>query len=161
MIKYSLVCDKEHEFESWFADSGAFDTQAKRGFVECPHCQSTKVSKAIMAPRIGRSDKRARAMDTPAQTGGASEPNAPGASQVALLDERQKAVRAMIHELHRKIVETSTDVGSRFPQEARKMHEGEIPYRSIYGQATVEEAKALVEDGVPVLPIPTLPEERN
>ena len=162
MIKYSLVCDNGHEFESWFADSDAFDTQAKRGFVECPHCRSTKVSKAIMAPRIVRTDRGSPVADTPAQDGGPPAANAAAApQQVALLDERQQAVRAMIHELRRRIVETSTDVGARFPQEARKMHEGEIPHRSIYGQATLEEAKALVEDGVPVMPIPTLPEERN
>jgi hypothetical protein len=165
MIKYSLVCENAHEFESWFPDSGAFDTQAKRGFVECPHCGSTKVSKAIMAPHIGRSRKGAPASDVEAPKDGppapANVPAAPAPQQVALLDERQQAVRAMIHELHRRIVETSTDVGARFPQEARKMHEGEIPHRSIYGQATLEEAKALVEDGIPVMPIPTLPEERN
>jgi hypothetical protein len=162
MIKYSLVCDNGHEFESWFADSDAFDTQAKRGFVECPHCRSTKVAKAIMAPRIGRSGKDAPAADvrTPDNGARAADALAPP-QQVALLDERQQAVRALIHELHRRIVETSTDVGTRFPQEARKMHEGEIPHRSIYGQATLEEARALVEDGVPVMPIPTLPEERN
>jgi hypothetical protein len=162
MIKYSLVCDKGHEFESWFADSDAFDTQAKRGFVECPHCRSTKVAKAIMAPRIGRSGKGAPAADVRTPDSGARAADAPAPpQQVALLDERQQAVRAMIHELHRRIVETSTDVGTRFPQEARKMHEGEIPHRSIYGQATLEEARALVEDGVPVMPIPALPEERN
>lgn len=163
MIKYSLVCDKGHEFESWFADSGAFDKQAKRGFVECPHCRSTNVSKAIMAPRIGRSDRSAPATDTRTQSSGPlAVANAPAApQQVALLDERQQAVRAMIHELHRRIAETSTDVGTRFPQQARKMHDGEIPHRAIHGQATLEEAKALVEDGVPVMPIPVLPEERN
>jgi hypothetical protein len=162
MIKYSLVCDKGHEFESWFADSDAFDTQAKRGFVECPHCRSTSVAKAIMAPRIGRSGKGAPPTDARPQGSGAPAADAPAPPQpVALLDERQQAVRALIHELHRRIAETSTDVGTRFPQEARKMHEGEIPHRAIHGQATLEEAKALVEDGVPVMPIPTLPEERN
>jgi hypothetical protein len=80
---------------------------------------------------------------------------------MALLDERQQAMRAMIRELHQKITENSVDVGSSFPEEARRMHEGETPQRSIRGQATFEEAKALVEDGIPVLPIPTLPEDRN
>lgn len=172
MIKYSLVCDKGHEFESWFAGSEAFDTQAKRGFVECPQCRSTKVSKAIMAPRILRTGRGSPAAEAPAadvpeqecppaeRGSPAKEP--PSAPQpVALLDERQLAVRAMIHELHQRIRETSTDVGNRFPQEARKMHEGEIPRRAIHGQASLEEAKALVEDGIPVLPIPALPEERN
>jgi hypothetical protein len=165
MIKYSLVCDKGHEFESWFANSDAFDTQAKRGLVECPHCGSTKVGKAIMAPRVVRTDRGARVIDVKAQEeqpsgGGVTEmPAAP--QQVALLDERQQAVRAMIHELHRRMVENSTDVGTRFPEEARKMHQGDTPHRSIYGQASLEEAKALVEEGIPVMPVPTLPEERN
>lgn len=167
MIKYSLVCDKGHEFESWFPNSDAFDTQAKRGFVECPQCRSTKVTKAIMAPRIARSDRGRRSVDISAQDASAKDSgprpaNVPAPpQQVALLDERQQAVRAMIHELRRKIVENSTDVGTSFPDQARKMHEGEIPQRSIYGQATLEEAEALVEEGVPVMPVPILPEERN
>jgi hypothetical protein len=166
MIKYSLVCNKAHEFESWFSDSAAYDAQAERGLVECPHCGSIKVGKAIMAPRIGRTDReRPFAGPTPqSEAGGdaalAAEPQ-PQPQRVALLDERQQAMRAMIHELHRKIVENSTDVGPRFPEEARKMHLGETPQRSIYGQASLEEAKALIEEGVPVLPVPTLPEERN
>ena len=167
MIKYSLVCDKTHEFESWFSDSEAFDTQARRGLVECPYCRSTKISKAIMAPRIARTDRgapkaAARAQGEPDNNAVAPATEAPAQPQrVVLLDERQQALRAMIHELHRKIVENSTDVGTRFPEEARKMHQGDIPQSSIYGQASLEEAKALVEEGVPVMPIPTLPEERN
>jgi hypothetical protein len=104
-----------------------------------------------------------RAKEAPANdSGAATAPAAPEApQQVALLDERQQAVRAMIHELHRKIVENATDVGKSFPEEARKMHQGDVPQRSIYGHASLEEAKALVEDGVPVMPMPVLPEERN
>ncbi|HWG05764.1 MAG TPA: DUF1178 family protein [Beijerinckiaceae bacterium] len=166
MIKYSLVCDKAHEFESWFSNSAAYDVQAGRGLVECPHCGSTHVGKAIMAPRIARTDREQRVAAPASQpeAGGdaalPAEPQ-PQPQRVALLDERQQAVRAMIHELHRKIVENSTDVGPRFPEEARKMHLGETPQRSIYGQASLEEAQALVEEGVPVMPVPTLPEERN
>ena len=168
MIKYSLVCDKAHEFESWFSNSAAYDAQAERGLIECPQCGSIKIGKAIMAPRIARTDREqpvAIAAPQPQPEGGgeAALPAEiqPPPQRVALLDERQQAMRAMIRELHQKIVENATDVGPRFPEEARKMHLGETPQRSIYGQATLEEAKALVEDGVPVMPVPTLPEERN
>jgi hypothetical protein len=164
MIKYSLVCDKAHEFESWFSNSAAYDQQVERGLVECPHCSSIKIAKAIMAPRIARKDRErpaAGAAPQPETIVEAAVPAEPQPQRVALLDERQQAMRDMIRELHSKIVENATDVGPRFPEEARKMHLGETPQRSIYGQASLEEAKALIEEGVPVLPVPTLPEERN
>ena len=155
MIKYSLVCDAAHEFESWFPGSESYEEQARRGFVECPHCQSTKVSKAIMAPNVARKDRDA----APAEPATPAPPAAP--QPVALLDEKQQHLRAMIRDLHEKIVASSDDVGESFPEEARKMHEGETPARSIRGKASFEEARALLEDGIPVLPIPDLPEERN
>ncbi len=165
MIKYSLVCESAHGFESWFPDSASYDTQVKRGLVECPTCQSKQVSKAMMAPAIStsrRKEARREAMQAVAEATPAPTPEAAPVQQpVALLDERQQAVRAMIRELHEKLTENSTDVGSSFPEEARRMHDGETPQRSIHGQATFEEAKALVEEGIPVLPLPTLPDDRN
>jgi hypothetical protein len=160
MIKYALVCDQGHDFESWFPSSDSYDTQVKRGFVECPACQSRKVSKALMAPAVSTSRKR-RAMRTPVEAQ-AADPATPATPQpVALLDERQQQMRAMIRELHRKLTEHSTDVGESFPAEARRMHEGESPKRTIHGQATLEEARALVEEGIPVMPLPPLPDEKN
>ncbi len=158
MIKYTLVCDASHEFESWFPGSESYEEQARRGFVECPLCQSTKVSKAIMAPHVARKDRDAMpaVASAPAVPAVASPPQ-----QVALLDEKQQHLRAMIRELHEKIVASSDDVGASFPEEARKMHDGETPVRSIRGKATFEEARSLLEDGIPVMPIPDLPEERN
>lgn len=162
MIKYALVCDAAHEFESWFASSESYDTQVRRGFVTCPYCQSPKISKAVMAPNVARTDKasRDRALRPPEPS---NDAGAPGVQpqQMALLDERQQALREMIRELHEKIVESSDDVGAAFPEEARRMHDGETPARSIRGKASFEEARALLEDGIPVLPIPDLPEERN
>ena len=156
MIKYALVCDASHEFESWFPGSDSYEEQARRGFVECPFCQSTKVSKAIMAPNVARKDRYAPANDS------APLPVPPPApQQVALLDEKQQHLRAMMRELHEKIVATSDDVGEAFPEEARKMHDGETPARSIRGKASFEEARSLLDEGIPVLPIPDLPEERN
>jgi hypothetical protein len=155
MIKYSLVCDASHEFESWFPGSESYEEQSRRGFVECPLCQSTKVSKAIMAPNVARKDRDVTAASD------AAAPAAPAPQQVALLDEKQQHLRAMMRELHEKIVASSDDVGEAFPEEARKMHEGETPARSIRGKASFEDARSLLEEGIPVLPIPDLPEERN
>ena len=159
MIKYALICEADHEFESWFPDSASYDKQVKRGLVTCPVCDSAKISKAIMAPNIARKDKdrviAADNDDTP------SVPAVPAPQNIALLDEQQQQLRGMIRELHEKIVANTDDVGENFPEEARKMHDGETPARSIRGKASFEEARELLEDGIPVLPIPDLPEERN
>ncbi len=156
MIRYSLICDNTHEFESWFADSASFDTQAKRGFVECPFCHSKKVSKALMTPAVSTRGRKSAMRDDQPAAATAETPH-----PVALLDAKQQQMRAMIRELHNKLTENSTDVGSNFPAEARKMHDGDEPKRSIHGQATFAEAKALAEEGIPVLPLPGLPEEAN
>ena len=165
MIKYSLICEKGHEFESWFSDSDSYDTQAKRGFVECPFCQSKKVSKALMAPSVSTSRRRAAMRAPESGAAGEASPSAQPAESapqpVALLDDKQKQMRAMIRDLHQKLTENSTDVGSGFSSEARKMHDGESPKRSIHGQATFEEARSLAEDGIAVLPLPSLPDEKN
>ena len=164
MIKYALICDEGHDFESWFNNSESFDTQAKRGFVECPLCQSKKVSKALMAPSVSTSRRRsATQRATAAESMAATAPAAPAPTPqpVALLDEKQQQMRAMIRDLHQKLTENSTDVGGNFPAEARKMHDGDAPKRTIHGQATFEEAKALFEEGIPVMPIPALPEDKN
>lgn len=159
MIKYALICDADHEFESWFPDSASYDKQVKRGLVACPFCQTTKVSKAIMAPNVARKDKDRLAVANDDEA--APAPAAAPAQNIALLDEQQQQLRGMIRELHEKIVANTDDVGENFPEEARKMHEGETPARSIRGKASFEEARELLEDGIPVLPIPDLPEERH
>jgi hypothetical protein len=162
MIKYALVCDQGHAFESWFPNSDAYDTQARRGLVDCPHCGSIRVSKALMAPSVSTSKRRdrnaaAQVEPLPAAPVPAPEPPQP----VALLDERQLAMREMIRELHAKIAETTVDVGAQFAEEARKMHQGDAPERPIRGRASLAEAKELWEEGISVMPIPSLPEERN
>ena len=165
MIKYALICEADHEFESWFPDSASYDKQVKRGLVTCPFCQTAKVSKAIMAPNVARKDKDRVIVandDAPAPAPAAPVPQVQAPAQdIALLDEQQQQLRGMIRELHEKIVANTDDVGENFPEEARKMHEGETPARSIRGKASFEEARELLEDGIPVLPIPDLPEERN
>jgi hypothetical protein len=155
MIKYALVCENSHEFESWFPDSAAYDSQSKRGLVACPECGSVRNGKAIMAPSVARRDRQlVQAEPSPPPAEGAPQP-------VALIDERQKMLRAMMRELRSKIMENTDDVGSRFPEQARRMHEGEIPARSIRGEATLEEARLLVEDGIDIMPMPHLPDELN
>ncbi|MBM3607641.1 MAG: DUF1178 family protein [Alphaproteobacteria bacterium] len=172
MIKYSLICDKDHEFEGWFSNSDAFDTQVKRGFVDCPHCGSIKVSKALMAPAISTARKkqaRAEAAIRSKLAAGAAAASAASASpavpasgsEMTLLDPQQQQLRAALRELHEKIAANTDDVGDKFPEEARKIHYGDAPARSIRGSATIEQAKELWDEGIPVLPVPALPDERN
>ncbi|MDP2359080.1 MAG: DUF1178 family protein [Beijerinckiaceae bacterium] len=160
MIRYALVCENGHDFESWFSDSGAYEKQAKRGFVECPHCHSTKVQKALMAPAVSTSKRRAR-NDAIASPADVAAPASDAPQPVAIFDEKQRALREAIRELHAKITENTDDVGAQFLDEARRMHQGETPTRAIRGQASLAEAKELWDEGIPVLPLPTLPDERN
>jgi hypothetical protein len=157
MIKYALICEKSHSFESWFPDSESFDRLARRGLVACPECDSTRVAKALMAPAVVGGKKAARAEAQPAESQRAE--SAP--ANVALIDERHQRLRELAKELRQEIMTKTDDVGRRFPEEARAMHVGDAPLRSIRGQATVEEARALLEEGVGVLPIPQIPDELN
>jgi len=157
MIRYALVCDEAHEFESWFASAGAYDEQARRGFVTCPYCSSPRVSKAIMAPSVAR---RNREEATPAPA--AIQPSqGPQSQDMLLVDSKMAEVRAMIRALREKMMEHTTDVGAAFPEEARRIHDGESEARPIRGQASWDEARALIEDGVEIMPIPPSPDERN
>jgi hypothetical protein len=166
MIRYALVCDKRHEFESWFQNSGAYDKQVKRGLVTCPMCGSAKVEKAIMAPKLARTDTDAAAMRTEAAEMESSPDARPVAAPeekapVAMLSPQEQEFRKKLKELRDHLTQNSDNVGQRFPEEARKMHYGEIEHRSIYGEASPDEAKALAEEGVPFHPLPILPDERN
>jgi hypothetical protein len=163
MIRYSLACDKGHGFESWFQNSAAYDKQAKRGLVTCPICGSTKVDKAIMAPRLARTKKRAgpqasapTASAAPAAAA-ASESKAP----VAIMSPQEREFRTKLKELRDHLTRNAEHVGPRFPEEARKMHYGEIEHRSIYGEASAEDAKELLDEGIEFHPLPVLPDERN
>lgn len=132
MIRYDLRCDKGHAFDSWFASAAAYDRLAAAGHVACPDCGSTKVDKALMAPAVSR------AADRPL---------------TAPRDPREEALT----ELRRQVEENSDYVGLSFAAEARAMHEGRIPERAIHGEAKPDEARKLLEDGVPVLPLPFTP----
>ncbi|WP_011582316.1 MULTISPECIES: DUF1178 family protein [Chelativorans] len=141
MIRYGLICDKEHEFEAWFRSGEDFETQKSRKLVSCPQCGSHEVQKALMAPAVSTSRKQA---------------------QIALaMNEEQKRAMAKLKELSQKIRENSDYVGDKFAEEARKIHFGEVEARGIYGEATPDEVKSLAEDGVDFMPLPVFPDDRN
>ncbi len=156
MIRYSLACDQAHDFESWFASSASFDEQKARGFVTCPVCGSAKVDKRLMAPSLARSD-RAPALEatpSPAPPDGTPQP-------VAMLSEPERQMRALLRAVREHVMSNSENVGTAFAEEARKIHYGEAEHRSIYGQATPADARALIEEGVDFQPLPILPDDRN
>lgn len=171
MIRYSLRCKKNHEFESWFASSEAFDKLAAKRQVACPECGSKSVEKALMAPRVVKSEakspsKRAAkaaakravaAASTTTTSTSTPDPPVPSLQHVAAQKELIEAVR----KLRDEVVSKAEYVGPRFSEEARKIHYEEAPARGIYGEATAEEARALLEEGVEVMPLPVLPDDKN
>jgi len=160
MIRYSLRCDRGHEFESWFQSSSAYEQQEKRKLVNCPACGSAEVERAIMAPQIVSKKGRDSTAPAPAPAPAAStDVTAPASTPLLMAQERE--LRAKLKELRDHIVKNADNVGERFPNEARKMHYGEIEHRPIYGEASPDEARALIEEGVEVSPLPVLPEDRN
>jgi hypothetical protein len=164
MIRYALVCERDHAFESWFQNSTAYDKQVKRSLVTCPVCGSAKVEKAIMAPRVSAaSDNDIIAPSLPAPT--ASPPAAPQPAAkpapVAVMSPPERELRQKLKEIRDHIVKNANYVGPRFPEEARKIHYGETEHRSIYGEASPEEAKELHEEGIEFLPLPQLPDDQN
>jgi hypothetical protein len=164
MIRYSLRCERDHSFESWFQDSGAYDSQVRRKLVSCPVCGSAKVEKAIMAPRIASRKGRERPETVPVPAPAPAPAETPGTSAPAstpLMMAQERELRAKLKELRDHIIKNADNVGEKFPNEARKMHYGEIEHRPIYGEASPEEARALIEEGVEVSPLPVLPEDRN
>jgi hypothetical protein len=162
MIRYSLRCERDHTFESWFQDSSAYDSQVKRKLVSCPVCDSVKVEKAIMAPRIVGKKGRERTepqLESAAPPAPAETPAAAASTPLVMAQERE--LRAKLKELRDHIVKNADNVGERFPNEARAMHYGDKEHRPIYGEASPDEAKALVDEGIDVSPLPVLPEDRN
>jgi hypothetical protein len=154
MIRYNLRCEKGHAFESWFQSSAAYEAQEKRKLVSCPSCGSVKVERAIMAPQIMSRKGREPAAPAPAAA-------ATGSEATPLLMAQERELRAKLKELRDHIVKNADNVGERFPSEARKMHYGDIEHRPIYGEASPEEARSLIDEGVEVSPLPVLPDDRN
>lgn len=160
MIRYTLVCEQSHGFESWFKNSDVFDRQVAGKLLACPVCGSAEVQKAVMAPAIAaRSKRRAAAPPSP-------EEDAPPASvqektPMAMLSERERELREKLRELRDHLVKNADYVGHDFPEQARRMHYGETERRSIYGEASPDEAAALSEEGIEFHPLPHLPDDRN
>ena len=152
MIRYALSCEKGHGFESWFKSANAYDRQVARGLIGCPVCGSTKIGKAIMAPGVTRGATREAPAPAPVQ-----EPRAP----VAMLSDKERELRTKLRELRDHVVKNADYVGGKFPEEARKMHYGEVEHRSIYGEASTADAAELIEEGIELHPLPILPDERN
>jgi hypothetical protein len=157
MIRYNLRCDKGHAFESWFQSSSAYESQEKRKLVNCPSCGSSKVERAIMAPQIVSQKGREDAAPVPA----AAPVDVSASAATPLLMAQERELRAKLRELRDHIVKNADNVGERFPNEARKMHYGDIEHRPIYGEASPEEARSLIDEGVEVSPLPVLPDDRN
>ncbi|MEW6437187.1 MAG: DUF1178 family protein [Pseudomonadota bacterium] len=142
MIKYALKCVHDHEFDSWFASAASFDEQAARGQVSCPVCASAEVAKAIMAPALAHGEKI----------------EAPSVRESA---EESARKRAELSAFRHYVMGVTEDVGTRFSEEARKIAEGTSEERPIRGQATREEAKALLDEGIAILPLPLAPDDLN
>ena len=159
MIRYNLRCERGHAFESWFQSSTAYESQEKRRLVSCPSCGSVKVERAIMAPQIVSKKGREDSRRVPAAEVAGPESAAPEATPLLMAQELE--LRAKIKELRDHITKNADNVGERFPNEARKMHYGDIEHRPIYGEASPDEARALIDEGVEVSPLPVLPDDRN
>ena len=146
MICFSLLCANEHSFEGWFRDGDTFDRQAGEGEVSCPHCGDSTVRKAMMAPAVVRSGARSEVMVKPV------------AAPEAVPDEAKAAMMiAMLRKMREHVEKSFENVGERFPEEARRIHYGEADEREIFGQASLEEAKELVEEGISIRLLPDLP----
>jgi len=163
MIRYSLICAKGHDFESWFQNSASFDKQAARGLVTCPVCGATKVEKAIMAPRLSRGGKTSEPKAAVPTTQDVAVPAATEETKapVAMMSPQEHELRTKLKELRDHLTKNADNVGRKFPEEARKMHYGEIEHRSIYGEASTDDVKQLHEEGIEFHPLPIMPEERN
>ena len=141
VIHYALRCEHAHDFDAWFKSAAAFEEQHARKLVTCPQCNSDHVEKALMAPAVSRTDVQKVA----------SLPN---------MDEREKLIAA-IRQFRDKVLAEADYVGNKFAEEARKIHYGDVEPHGIYGEATREEVKGMIEDGVDFMPLPTLPEDHH
>jgi hypothetical protein len=166
MIRYALICERDHAFESWFQNSAAYDKQVKRTLVTCPVCGSAKVEKAIMAPRVsaaalGEEIVAPPPLPTPAAPAPPLRQPTAKPAPVAMISPPERELRQKLKEIRDHIVKNANYVGPRFSEEARKIHYGETEHRSIYGEASPEEAKALHEEGIEFHPLPILPDDQN
>lgn len=151
MIRYDLHCGKGHAFDGWFRDSAAYDAQAAVGDVACPMCGDTAVEKQLMTPRLPAKSNRSSG----------PRPPEPVAMHAGLRDERTRKLAGMVRELRRHVEQNADYVGDRFAEEARRIHYEESEARGIYGEATLKDARELLEEGIAVAPLPRPPDEAN
>lgn len=145
MIRYTLTCDQGHQFESWFQSSSAFDSLAAAGHLSCAICGSAKVERALMAPSVApKGNKKPATADLPAAA--SADPS---------------DIETAIQKIRKDVEDNSDYVGLKFADEARKMHDGDAPERAIYGEAKLDDAKKLIEDGIPVAPLPFIPKRKT
>lgn len=149
MIRFALKCSNEHSFESWFQSGAAFEKVNASGMVSCPDCGDTEISKAVMAPRV-QSGMAKRAPETDPTDAAPSAQSAPPAD-----------IEKQIRELKAHIEATSDYVGDKFSDEARAIHDGDAPERPIYGETSLKDAKSLIDDGIPVAPLPFVPARKT
>ncbi|MBS8262093.1 DUF1178 family protein [Roseibium polysiphoniae] len=177
MIRYALSCDADHAFDGWFRNSDDFDKQCERELVSCPFCGSAHVQKTLMAPAVSTArSKEGRLQGESIQAVPQPEPaqdatpggetamaGSPPAQQPALMpvDAKHRELIEGLRALRRKVVESSDYVGKEFAEEARKIHYGETEERNIYGETSKEDAEALLDEGIAVVPLPALPDEQN
>lgn len=160
MIVFDLKCEHGHQFESWFRSSSAYEEQKQAGLIACPYCDSSSVSKALMAPNVSAKGNQTRVVATaqaveevsavPAATKSTSTalPMSPEAKQLA------REAAKLLAKLQKHVEATCDNVGDQFAEEARKIHYGEADERGIYGNATLDEAQELVEEGIDLMPLP-------
>ena len=142
MIRFNLSCNDDHDFDGWFSSSEDFDQQRKSGLIACPYCDSTRVSKSLMAPSVS--------------TGRSKD-----AVAVATVDAHRRDLIGKMKELREAITSNAENVGQRFPEEARKIHYGETEERGIYGEANREEVESLLDEGIEIAPLPPVPDDAN
>ncbi|MEM1289008.1 MAG: DUF1178 family protein [Pseudomonadota bacterium] len=181
MISFNLICSKGHAFSAWFRGSQDFDAQVDKGLVACPQCGDTAITKGLMSPRVSTARNRANAArevhqamvaaqasvaaekgtEQDSKVAGEIVPDAPAVPAFNLKDAPApvKAYVETVRKLKKEIVANTEDVGSKFAEEARKMHLGETEERPIRGEATLEQAASLDEDGIDIFVIPELPED--
>ena len=147
MIKYSLTCKQQHTFEGWFSNSKDFDDQKQRGLVTCPFCDTPSIEKSLMAPAVSTRKSNVR--------------NETGSATNAPITKEYTDAMNKIREIRDQVQANSENVGNKFPEEARKIHYGEAEKRGIYGEASPDDVKELVDEGVEIVPLPVLPEDNN
>nr|WP_316656648.1 DUF1178 family protein [uncultured Gellertiella sp.] len=142
MIRYALSCPHAHGFEGWFSSSEDFERQQSSGLVTCPVCNSAEIGKVLMAPSVATSRKKEE-------------------TRTLVLEAAQQEAVRKLRQAVAEIRANADDVGERFAEEARRIHYGESEVRGIIGKATMDDAQALIEEGIEIAPLPVLPDDVN